>query len=135
MTNLETQLWAIEKRLESIEQLLINLQPKPKKLRQSKIVYKINVQLEWEVDSYSNKYSPMMLKDFLLYWEEGDRWKKEKVFDVSKRLERWKRQQEKWDYERSQKQQLKKVDERPVHREYKEVEEGGFSKINFNKYE
>ena len=26
----ETQLWAIEKRLESIEQLLINLQPKPK---------------------------------------------------------------------------------------------------------
>lgn len=85
--------------------------------------------------NFINIYSPLMITEFLSYWNEGDRWKKEKVFDISKRLERWKRQQEKWDYEKIQKMNLKYVDERPIHREYKEVEEnGGFSKIDFNKY-
>lgn len=123
------QFRVIEERLKRIEELIKNIQPKPKKLRQSMIVDKINVQLEWEVDNYSNKYSPMMIKDFLLYWEEGDRWKKEKVFDVGKRLERWKRQQEKWDYERTQKQALKKVEERPIHRNEEVREDGGFNSI------
>lgn len=63
------------------------------------------------VKRYENKYSPMMIKDFLLYWEEGDRYKKEKVFDVEKRLERWKRQQDKWDWEKSQKNV--KIEETP----------------------
>ena len=125
----------LEERLKNVEELLQNLQPKQKKPKQVKISEFQDIREM--VKPYENKYSPSMLTDFIIYWSECDRWKKEKVFDISKRLERWKRQQEKWDYERSQKQQLKSVDERPIHREYKEVREGGFNSIGnlMNKYE
>lgn len=119
--NTETQLWAIEKRLENIETLLQNLQPKPKKIRQSKIV---DVRpLEEQIKPLLGKYSPLLVEKFLNYWNECQRWRKEKVFDVEKRLERFKMNGQQWDYERSQKQQLKKVDEKPIHREFKEVRE------------
>lgn len=116
----------IEAYLLRIIELLETLQPKPKKLRQSKIVDERS--LASQLLDYTHIYSSSMITNFLLYWEEGDRWKKEKVFDVSKRLERWKRQQDKWDWERSQKQALKKVVELPQ-REERERVDTGFTKL------
>lgn len=124
------QFRVLDERLKNIENLLKNLQPKPKKVRQSKIETNETLTFAELIKRYENKYSPMMIKDFLLYWEEGDRYRKEPVFDVEKRLERWKRQQEKWDYERSQKQSLKSVDERPIHRENFDVrQDTGFNSM------
>jgi hypothetical protein len=65
-------------------------------------------------EEIKNKYSPSLLTDFKLYWEETDaknipRWKKEKTWDLEKRLIRWQRNQEKWDYEKNQKFLIKKM--------------------------
>lgn len=116
----------IENQLNKIITLLKGLQPKPKKLRQSKIVD--DRKLAYQIAPFVGSYPPSMINDFLLYWEEGERWRKEKVFDIPKRLERWKRQQDKWDWERSQKQALKKVVELPQ-REERERVDTGFTKL------
>jgi hypothetical protein len=52
-----------------------------------------------DVSYYQNEYSQMDMQNFISYWTEiGDnqkkmRFEKEKVFDIKKRLERWKRNQ------------------------------------------
>jgi len=52
-----------------------------------------------DVSYYQNEYSLMDMQNFISYWTEiGDnqkkmRFEKEKVFDIKKRLERWKRNQ------------------------------------------
>lgn len=61
---------------------------------------------------------------------------KEKVFDLSMRLERWKMQEEQWDYEKSQKKV--KIDETPKYQEFKEVRvDEGFTPVKdmFNRYQ
>jgi len=107
----EIQFTILDERLKKIEQLLLNIQPK-KKIKQTKIID--NRLLEEQIEIYKNKYSPSMITDFLLYWSEGDRWKKEKVFDISKRLDRWKRQEDKWNFEKSQRYIIKSTEEKPV---------------------
>jgi len=72
---------------------------------------KVNIYI---TDELKNKYPPSMITDFTLYWDETDskgvpRWKKEKTWDLEKRLARWKRNQEKWDYEKNQKFLIKKM--------------------------
>jgi len=88
-----------------------------------------------QLEAFKEEYSPSLLEDFENYWGEKDskgkqRWKKEKTWDISRRLKKWKKTQEKWDWERSQRQQLKKVDEMPVKRENKNVvKDEGFQSI------
>jgi len=114
----------IEERLKHIELLLLNIQPK-KRPRQTKL--KDERPFEQQVQDHSKYFAPSMLTDFILYWSEKDRWKKEKVFDIPLRLKRWQRQQEKWDWEKSQKQELKKIEEKPV--EKIERQNTGFTKL------
>jgi len=127
-----TQFTIIEERLKKIESLLLNIQPK-QRVKKVKVIDERP--LEEQIEDFKNKYSPLMIKKFLMYWTEKDRWKKEKVFDVSMRLERWKMQEEQWDYEKSQKKV--KIDEMPKHQEFKESRiDGSFEPINnmFDKY-
>ena len=61
-------------------------------------------------------YPPSLLEEFLLYWNEPDskgtpRWKKEKTWNTTMRLKRWKLNQNKWQYEKNQR--FIKVDEMP----------------------
>lgn len=126
------QFTIIEERLKRIESLLLNIQPK-QRIKKVKVIDERP--LEEQLVEFQNKYSPLMIKKFLMYWTEKDRWKKEKVFDVSMRLERWKMQEEQWDYEKSQKKV--KIDEMPKYQEFKELRiDGSFEPINnmFDKY-
>lgn len=94
-----------------------------------------NRSLEIQIEPFKGQYAPGMITDFILYWSESDnkgieKWRKEKTWEIGKRLKRWQRQNEKWDHEKSQRQQLKKVDEMPVHREqFTERIDTGFSSI------
>lgn len=68
----------------------------------------IYITLSEQIELYRNSYPPSMIEKFILYWDETDtkrtpRWKKEKTWDIKKRLERWKRNQEEWDYQKTQK--------------------------------
>jgi len=120
------QFTILEQRLIRIESLLLAIQPK-RVLRQTKLVDERS--LDEQVEPFKNKYPPSMINKFLLYWTEKDRWKKEIVFDVSKRLERWKLQQEQWDYDKRAKQELKTVEEKPVHRDNTNRINTGFKKL------
>lgn len=100
----------------------------------------IYITLTEQIEPLRNSYSPSLIENFLLYWDETDakgtpRWKKEKTWDISKRLERWKKQNDEWAYERSQRQQIKKVEETPK-QENNEIEQinTGFQKLDFNKF-
>lgn len=106
----------IVNRLDKIEALLLNIQPKPKKPRQTKIRETRN--LEEQMRPFQSKYAPSILREFWLYWSQKtvsgkERWQLERVFDVPKRLETWKRKEEKWQWEKEQREVLKKVDEKP----------------------
>ncbi|MFA4831436.1 MAG: hypothetical protein WC862_05575 [Patescibacteria group bacterium] len=107
------------KRLEKIEALLLNIQPKKQKPRQTKILDPRN--LQEQLESFRNKYAPSLLREFWLYWSQKtvsgkERWQLEKVFDVPKRLETWKGKEEKWQWEKEQREILKKMDEKPSRR-------------------
>jgi len=89
--------------------------------------------LEEQLKPFTNSYPPSMITDFTLYWDETDtkgtpRWKKEKTWNIDKRLLKWKRNQEKWDYQKTQK--FIKVEEK-TERKPEERTNSGFSKINF----
>ena len=91
--------------------------------------------LEEQIVPFRGQYAPGLITDFILYWSETDgrgieKWKKQKTWEIEKRLKRWQRQNEKWDYDKTQQQQLKKVDEMPVYREqYTERIDTGFSSM------
>lgn len=110
---------------------------KGKKGRKKEDIY---ITLSEQIEPFKNSYAPSLIEDFTLHWIETDekgtqRWQLEKTWDVNLRLQKWKRQSEKWDYKESQRSQIKKVEEIPKH-ENKEVEqiETGFQKINFDKF-
>jgi hypothetical protein len=110
-----TEFNILDERLKRIESLLLNIQPK-KRPRQTKIV---DVRgLADQMMPYKSHYAQSILHDFWLYWSEKtvsgkERWQLEKVFDVGKRLEKWKRNEEKWQWEKEQREALKKVNEKP----------------------
>ena len=91
--------------------------------------------LEEQLAPFRRTHSPRELEKFLSYWSEGNRWKKEKTWEIKKRLERWKKQDDEWAYERSQKQQIKKIEETPkqVNSEIQNINTG-FQKLDFNKF-
>lgn len=86
--------------------------------------------LEDLIEPLREKYAPRLLEDFLDYWTEPDakgkeRWQKEKTWQTSRRVARWKRQQERWDWQRSQRNI--KVDEKP--QEERTKTNNGFSSM------
>jgi len=97
------------------------------------------IPLEKQIEPYASQYAPSMIEKFLLHWSEKDkrgkeRWQKEKTWEISKRLARWKMQDEQWNYERNARQV--KVEEKPVHRDpINEWADTGFQKIDFSKYQ
>lgn len=55
-----------------------------------------------QIEPYKSKYAPSLIEKFILYWSETnaagkERWQLEKTWNIDKRLQRWKRQQEEWD--------------------------------------
>jgi hypothetical protein len=111
------QFGEIKERLVRIETLLLSLQPKRKKPRQTKIVETRN--LEEQMQPFKNEYSASILREFWLYWSQKtksgkERWQLEKVFDLPKRLETWKRKEDKWQWEKEQKKLLKGEEETPT---------------------
>lgn len=93
--------------------------------------------LEKQLQPFKSKYSPSFLEDFYLYWagiiQKGkykgqERWQPEKTWSIALRLRRWEKNEDRWQWEKEQRQKLKLVDEKPVNK----TERGeGFSKINF----
>ena len=109
-----------------------------KNIKKYKNIENIYITLSEQIEPLRNSYAPSLVEEFLLYWDETDqkntpRWKKEKTWDIKKRLERWKKQNDKWAYERSQRQQIKKVEETPkyVNNQIEQINTG-FQKLNFN---
>lgn len=73
--------------------------------------------LEEQLAPFRRTHSPRELEKFLSYWSEGNRWKKEKTWEVEKRLKRWMMNVEDRNFKESQR--FVKVEEKPVHREIK----------------
>lgn len=102
--------------IDKLDAIIALLQPKPKKPRQTKIID--TRALEEQMKSFRNKYSSKMMQDFWIYWTEKtisgkEKWQLERVFDVGKRLLRWKRQEDKFQYEKERRRQLKNTVELP----------------------
>lgn len=92
--------------------------------------------LEEQIQPYRSQYPPSMLEDFIDYWEETNlrgkqRWQLEKTWEIGRRLKRWKRQQDQWNWEKSQR--FVKVEE--PQRKVEDRQESGFSSLKslFNK--
>jgi hypothetical protein len=101
---------------EKLDIIIALLQPKPKKPRQTKIPDTRT--LEEQIRPFKNTYAPKMLEDFWIYWTEKtvsgkEKWQLENVFDVSKRLLRWSRQEAQFQHDKEARMQLKNVNERP----------------------
>lgn len=73
--------------------------------------------LEEQLAPFIGITSPRELEKFISYWSEGNRWKKEKTWEVEKRLKRWMMNVEDRNFKESQR--FVKVEEKPVHREIK----------------
>lgn len=74
--------------------------------------------LQEQLEPFKNTYSPLMLEEFLDYWEETNakgkqKWQLEVTWEIGRRLKRWKRQKDQWDYEKSQRNTIKTVNEMP----------------------
>jgi len=90
------------------------------------------------IEPYRGKFAPRLIEDFLLHWDETDtkgvpRWKKQKTWETLKRLTRWQRNQENWDYERAQRQKFKSVpdnDPPAARREYSDDKGTGFQPLS-----
>lgn len=95
-----------------------------------------------QLKPFINSYSPLMIEKFTDYWSEKnkhgrERWQMEKTWEIDRLLKKWKRQQEEWDWQKTQRKQLQKVDEQPVHRDdVGERKDAGFEGVGnlFGKY-
>ena len=102
--------------VDRLDAIIMLLQPKAKKPRQTKIPDTRS--LEEQMRAFKTMYSPKMMEDFWIYWTEKtvsgkEKWQLEKIFDVSKRLLRWERQEAQFQHEKDARQQLKNVVEKP----------------------
>ena len=128
-----------------VEEYIKNVVEKPSKGQvplfktEKKVSKKEFVPLEEQVNPYRGKYPPAMIEAFLNHYTQAtdsgkQLWQKIKdkgAFQVGNRLATWKKNTDDWAYQKSQKQQLKKVDEKPVHRDRPVAQEngGGFSSL------
>jgi hypothetical protein len=93
------------------------------------------ISLDEQIKPFESQYAPSLITDFKLYWDETNLkgtplWKTKKTWDIKKRLERWKRNGEKFDHRFEQKKELSKVEEKPTQRNYEEARvDSGFSGI------
>lgn len=90
MENLEQLNQFLLRQIELLSQIEENTRPKTRKVRKKP-------EDILSIEPYRDKYTQRMLIEFMDYWTEADRWKKEKSWDTGRRLERWKKNQEKWD--------------------------------------
>lgn len=84
-------------------------------------INKMGTPLEELIKPYLGDTAPTTIEDFLLYWTECDkhgrqRWQKQITWETNKRLKRWKKREEKDNYEKSQQKQFQQVNETPSHR-------------------
>lgn len=84
------------------------------KINNNKIKEKGSTPLISQIEQYKDDYSPALREDFMLYWSQCDtagrqRWQLEKIWDIDMRLKQWKRREEKWDYEQSQRAMIKSL--------------------------
>lgn len=107
--------------METQVSLLRELLAKKEKPKREK---KVLPELSEQIKPFINSYAPAMLTEFIDYWSECERWKREKTWDIEKRLIRWKRQQDKWQHEKEARSSLKQVEERPTQREV-----GGYTNL------
>lgn len=118
----------IQVRLGRIEAALM-----PKK-RERKSDHIIHTELLADlVAPHSGRYAPSMIEEFLLYWTQADPrgvelWRKQRVFDVPKRLQTWARNQQKFEYRLEASRTLKAVDETPRRRSESHIDTG-FTKL------
>lgn len=94
------------------------------------------------LNPYREKYAPSLLLDFENYWRakningKKERWQMEKVFDMGRRLDTWKRKDEKWESQRVRK--AEPVNETPTREDDHQIVrvETGFGSIGsiLNKY-
>lgn len=78
-----------------------------------------NIYIKEQLEPFSKSYPPKILIDFELYWGEKntkgkERWQLQKTWDIKRRLQRWKRNQE--DREHQNNQRFIKKDEAPKQR-------------------
>lgn len=99
------------------DELLRRSEPKtrPKKVKDTRT-------LEEQLEPFRGRYGKGMIDDFIRYWSEKDkkgnqRWQKEPTWEINLRLERRQKQLDDWAWEKTQRQELKKVEEKPIHRE------------------
>jgi hypothetical protein len=80
----------------------------------------IYIPLEEQLKPFKDQYSQSMIEKFTNHFIETNakgkqRWQLEKTWDINLRLKRWKRQQDDWDYEKSQRNQ-RIVEDKPKER-------------------
>lgn len=76
----------------------------------------------WEemISAFSNTLAPSMVIEFENHWRAKnpngtkERWQMEKVFDMSRRLDTWKRRDQKWTQNQETRKELKNVNEKPA---------------------
>jgi hypothetical protein len=94
----------------------------------------IYIPLEEQLKPFKDQYSQSMIEKFTNHFIETNakgkqRWQLEKTWDINLRLKRWKRQQDDWDYEKSQRNQ-RIVEDKP--KERRTGIDSGFTPITFN---
>lgn len=105
----------METQLDRIEAKLDELLKSKKKTRQLKIPETRT--LEEQLEPFRGSHPPREIEKFISYWGEGNLWKKQKTWEIDKRLKRWMMNVEDRNWQQSQRQSLKTVDEKPVERE------------------
>lgn len=114
----QDQLDRIEQKLDL---LLARTEPK-KRPRQTKIAETRS--LEDQLAPFRSSHPPREIEKFINYWSEGDLWKKQKTWEIDKRLKRWMMNVEDRNWKESQRKV--KVEEKPQERT---ARVGGFESI------
>lgn len=107
----------MQRQVELLEQLV-------NKKKVKKVKVENTMTLLEQLEPHRGKYAPSLIEEFTDYWSECERWKREKTWDIEKRLIRWKKNNAKWQYEKEARLSLKQVNEQPTQREA-----GGYSNL------
>ncbi len=86
------------------------------------------------LDPHKNKYAPALVTAFENHWRQKNKnckelWQMEKVFDMGRRLETWRGNEERWAFERQAKRGVLREAETP--RPQRERTESGFERVQF----
>lgn len=92
-----------------------------------------------QIEPFKNKYCERTITDFTIYWKETnqkgkEKWELEKTWDIGLRLQKWERNQIKWQQEKEDRLKFKNTtDEQLSTKHTKPIarEDKGFEKISF----